>query len=554
MGPSERGGAVVATACLLALVTGCIGAQTPSVARHLDGERRVGQFVSPHSYEWFVRGELAREQGDLARAAEAYALARTGAADDPLLIARHAEALEATGRQAEADEVLADGVRLFPSAEAVWMAAGRIAELRGRKDEAVIAYVRACRSAPRSELGPIALSRLLTRLGKRERADEVLRGFIARVEQKSAPALRARLHLAIQRGDAAAAQSIAQTLLMIAPTHMEEIGQVLTVALESDTPALAAQLVETLPTTPRTLGLKVEAWLAAGRIDEAEAALIAVPQGAESSEVGLRSPPHAEAADPFLEGTATAQQLANLWLRVGRPDRAAVLSETALASAPAPATHMLAAQARYALGDLSEAVKHLREIPRGAADYGRAQHLLVEVLCAGGYCGEAREALAQRRPSRGRMTAQQRTLLRLRNEQGDAYVTVAELKDSVARNGRAGAGDSPSTHERAAYAHALEWLGRMDDAAKLFRALEERDAGPWAPRVRAEKAAARGDVALALGALAAYTEAHEHDLAARVRWVQLLRRVDETRAARETDALIPLVGDSPLGQALRKAD
>ncbi|MCA9583119.1 MAG: tetratricopeptide repeat protein, partial [Myxococcales bacterium] len=69
--------------CLLASVSGCGGAKTPEVTRTLDGAARRGYFVSPYSYEWYVRGELAMERGDFEGAADAFERALLGPEEDP---------------------------------------------------------------------------------------------------------------------------------------------------------------------------------------------------------------------------------------------------------------------------------------------------------------------------------------------------------------------------------------------------------------------------------------------------------------------------------------
>src|SRR5690606_32400366 len=99
-------------------------------------EARTGIFVSPFSYEHFVRGELAYLRGDLRQAREEYMLARAGPEDDPLLIARLADVLDRLDREAEALALLREGEALDPESELIWLARGRIAERRGRVDEA----------------------------------------------------------------------------------------------------------------------------------------------------------------------------------------------------------------------------------------------------------------------------------------------------------------------------------------------------------------------------------------------------------------------------------
>ena len=122
-----------------------------AITRRLDGQPRTGIFVSPFSYEHFVRGELAYVAGDLRQAREEFLLARAGPEDDPLLIARLADVLDRLGREEEALAVLREGDALDPESELIWLTRGRIHERRGRIEEAKEAYSRALSLAPRSE-------------------------------------------------------------------------------------------------------------------------------------------------------------------------------------------------------------------------------------------------------------------------------------------------------------------------------------------------------------------------------------------------------------------
>ncbi|MEM7607469.1 MAG: hypothetical protein AAF411_19115, partial [Myxococcota bacterium] len=72
---------VVAT-LIAALGLGACGARAYPVTRRMDGEERAGVYVSPHAYEWFIRGELAAARGDDEAAIAAYREARTGPVDD----------------------------------------------------------------------------------------------------------------------------------------------------------------------------------------------------------------------------------------------------------------------------------------------------------------------------------------------------------------------------------------------------------------------------------------------------------------------------------------
>ncbi len=192
---------VVARCALLALAlsSGCGGMYGSGViTRRVGGQEREGIFVSPFSYEHFVRGELAYLAGDLRLALEEYQLARAGPEDDPLLIARIAEVLDRLDRERDALAILEQGEALDPRSELVWLTRGRIHERHDRIEEAAHAYSRAASFAPRSEQGPIALAALLRAHGDPEEADAVLERYLERGQ--GAGAARARLALALERG------------------------------------------------------------------------------------------------------------------------------------------------------------------------------------------------------------------------------------------------------------------------------------------------------------------------------------------------------------------
>ncbi|MCZ7677358.1 MAG: tetratricopeptide repeat protein [Sandaracinaceae bacterium] len=141
----------------LVLASACGGMfGSPIITRRVGGEERQGIFVSPFSYEHFVRGELAWLRGDLREALEEYQLARAGPEDDPLLVARIADVLDRLGREREALAMLDQGEALDPRSELVWLARGRIHERHDRATDAMDAYARAAALAPSSEEAPIA--------------------------------------------------------------------------------------------------------------------------------------------------------------------------------------------------------------------------------------------------------------------------------------------------------------------------------------------------------------------------------------------------------------
>src|SRR5262245_14492021 len=91
---------------LLLAVAGCASppqplasTTSPSVQPHAPQPApRPRAFVSPYSYEWFIRGELLVARGAYAQAAEAYRSALASADDDPYLLSRLADALDRAGQ------------------------------------------------------------------------------------------------------------------------------------------------------------------------------------------------------------------------------------------------------------------------------------------------------------------------------------------------------------------------------------------------------------------------------------------------------------------------
>src|SRR5262245_18084499 len=75
------------------------------------------RFVSPYSYEWFIRAELHVAAGRYAEAVEAYEMALTSADDDAYVLARLAEAQDHAGETEAAARTLRTGLELDPQSE-----------------------------------------------------------------------------------------------------------------------------------------------------------------------------------------------------------------------------------------------------------------------------------------------------------------------------------------------------------------------------------------------------------------------------------------------------
>lgn len=286
---------------------------SPPESQPEDAEAAV-RFVSPYTYEHFIRAELARAQGDLEAAAVGYRHALTGADEDPLVIARLALVLDALGQSDEARDLLAHGDELDPESEAVWMARGQIAARHGARTAALGAYERAERCAPMS-LGPVAaLADLLAEAP--ERALAVLQRFAARNPRWRPSRLHTELRAALVRSDLDQATSALRALSMVAAPSQAQIESVAGLALEQGRPLLAHLLLGAPSTRmlDRALWLRVE--LAAH--DHAGAELV----------LSSSTPEEFGGLAPIADG----------YLAIGHTHRARELAQLALDQAPRPST------------------------------------------------------------------------------------------------------------------------------------------------------------------------------------------------------------------------
>ncbi|HBQ13074.1 MAG TPA: hypothetical protein DEF51_18700, partial [Myxococcales bacterium] len=136
---------------------------------------------------------------------------------------------------------------------------------------------RAAAAAPRSEAGPLALSRVLRAQDRDEEADATLERFLDRGE--GAGAARARLALAVERRDALAAAQAVRALLEAAPARASEVRDAVRVALDTDHPELALRLLQALP-GEEDRESRLRAALLAGDRDRAEGILARwMPEG-----------------------------------------------------------------------------------------------------------------------------------------------------------------------------------------------------------------------------------------------------------------------------------
>lgn len=486
-----------------------------TITRRLDGEPRTGIFVSPFSYEHFVRGELAYVAGDLRQAREEYLLARAGPEDDPLLIARLADVLDRLGREEEALAVLREGDALDAESELISLTRGRIHERRGRIEEAKEAYSRALSLAPRSEDGPLALAALLRAHGEPAEADAVLERYLERAG--GAGAARARLALAVEHGQAQAAADAVRALLEIAPARAGEVRSAVRAALDAGQPELAQRLLAALPEADADRPLRLRAALDAGDRARAEGLL----------------------ASWMPDTTSELVTVARGYLAVGMPDRAIELAQVALRTDGGPTAQLVLGRALRARGRLGEAVEVLATIGPGTGAWPEAPLELAETLRSAGLPALAAEALARAHAERPTIELAI-ALAAAREEAGDPAGALAALEGDDAR-------------VRVARARLLERLGRVDEAATLYATLGDDPAIGEGARLRAEVEAAwrDGERERAIARLSEWVEAAPEDLLARARLAELLAELGRAPEAREVaSGALPLAIDATLRRRL----
>ncbi len=495
------------------LAVGCGGASSYPVTRRLGGEPVTGVFVSPFSYEHYVRGELAIATGDLQTAAEELELARAGPDEDPLVMARLADVLDQLDRHEDADRVLTDALERFPDAESPWLARGAILERRGEIEPAIDALEHAERAAPRSELAPLALAKLLRAHDAEGRAEAVLTRFVRR-SGGTAGAFRAALDLALTRNDAEGAVRAVRDLMRVAPVRADEVTRVARAALEGGRPVLAASLLDGVPPERADVVLRVRALHAAGRTSAAEAALASATDDAVGGPLGR----------------------AELSLAVGRPDQALALAEAESLREESPRAWLIIGLASLALEQPDDAARALARIPRDASVHDDAARALARALDESGLDGLAAEILAHDVSGASHATRDALAALRLaRGDADGALEAWSGLDDATAR---------------AARARIAERAGRDREALEAWRRVppdaRELDS-PSRLRARAERLVAAGHDDEAIRALRALVDEAPEDVWSAARLAELLAgrgAHDEARALVERVA--PLAADAVL--------
>lgn len=541
---------------------GCGGAPTPEVVRRIEGRRTPGPAISPYAYEHFIRGELAFAREDWPAAIEALRQARAGPDEDPLVLARLAEALDRLDREDEARAVLSTGDARFPGHPELALARGRIAERRGRLDEAIAAFGRAAEGRDVDGHAVLALARSLEAAGRAGRAEAVLAARARGLRgDGTAPAAarrspygaatasgrvaavrvdRARLALALRRGDADAAAAAVDRWLQVAPVGAAEVEAAAETALAAGRPELARRLLEHLPLGRSELNLRLEVLVQAGRLDEAEALL----------------------THPALDLAPDDPRRAAWALRVGRPDLAVeVLDLYELrrrngrggeegprrageavgpgGGAPGPVGR-LRLRALLAMGAPEASPVPLAGAAPSAGDFVASRLALAQALRLDGRPGLAAETLAEartRRPDAPALAAALARCLEIAGAWEAGLALWASLSPEAAdppargRPGDGGGSNAPSTPDRAAAAAAVvvvpEHGHDPDDDGGGLDADQIR-------RARAARLHRTGHHRAAARALTRHLALAPDDLVAWVRLAEAQRAAGELEAARET--------------------
>lgn len=338
-------------ATLLLALAACGGTSSAPVTRRLDGEIVPGHFVSPTSYEAFVRGELALEAGDCAAAVESFRLATADAEDDALATARLVRAYACAGSGGEARRTLERGIERFPLSESLWLEASALAEREGDAEGALSAARRARACSPSSFAPALRESDLLRARGETDGALGLLREFAETRGRGTEAAYAAMLEVALVENDSAAIVTSVGHVLSRRALSEAERSRVMASLARVPASGVPGGLVRTLPgSTATERRFRVEVALALDMRALARDWL-------------------AEMSPSDLGGFELAARLS---LKAGDAARATTYAELALAESPSAEREELAGDAAFALGEYASATAHYTNAMRlGASDARR---------------------------------------------------------------------------------------------------------------------------------------------------------------------------------------
>lgn len=279
---ARRTRAAVLLSCALAAL-GCAHTPVPALtaasatsSAASGGSASAVPFVSPLSYEDFIRAELFEARGQHAQAIEAYRAAIAMSDGDPYLTARLAEALDRAGRPQEAEAQLERALSSQPRSEALLLAKARIARRAGDADRALSAYARAQEAASRPDT---AFERIayLRELGSQERATEALKALAQQHWSSVRDRLRIELELALVERSHRALVGCARDWLALGGGDPGLTRRAAGVLLDQGHAALAIELLHGVPPSESDAPVRLQALLALGRAAECEHLLSSLP-------------------------------------------------------------------------------------------------------------------------------------------------------------------------------------------------------------------------------------------------------------------------------------
>lgn len=194
-------------------ISGCFGGSY-AVTRVVDGREVVGPFVSEEAYALYLQGTLLEGEGHWEEAASAYTQALRYDPDSPDLWTRRAATLCALGR--EPFSSFDRAVRIDPRYEAAHAERARCHLSRGEDEAALLSARRAFEVEPKTAENVLLLADILEHAGQGDEAMALLDELTTR-ERALPEAHRARLALAIRRGDDIRKNASGRRLLEIAP-------------------------------------------------------------------------------------------------------------------------------------------------------------------------------------------------------------------------------------------------------------------------------------------------------------------------------------------------
>jgi predicted Zn-dependent protease len=322
----------------------------------------VARFISPYTYEWFVRAELARAAGRLPQAIEAYQAALASADEEPEIMARLGSALAQTGQSARAASVLEEASQLDPRSESVWLARAELLVQAGDLEGAYAALEHAEHVAPDSARGPLRMASLLAEHGQLERAQAVLERFRLRNQPSAVDTYQTELTRALlSRDPQAVFAATAPYRLGAAARPSARLRDAAQLLLEHGRAAHALRVLELLPASERDAALEIEVLLATGSLAQLEAWLtLHEPSGARER--------------------ANAARAALLLRKVGTA--AAIVEADRLTQPDTPILQLLVAQIELARGHHAAAAEQFARVPQAAAVSGEARAGLRAALSA----------------------------------------------------------------------------------------------------------------------------------------------------------------------------